>query len=389
MNTLRRWPLAVSSFSLLDRIRVGAWLVRSQQWTAGDEIVAYERRWQHYTGSAHAIMVSSGSAANELIALRRKYELQHSGQWPHRNKVVFPACTWGSSVTPWINAGFDPVFCDIGGQLQMSPQGLDAILAGPTGLYTAAVFHTTLLGRCTGLEKIEEVCRKYDLPLLLDNCESSFTRTRDGTHVCAFATSSTSLYFAHHTTTGTEGGMIFTASRDEAEWFRMMRNHGLTRGMPIKYHNPDVHPAFDFHLLGSNYRSSNLAAYMAGLDFDRALAFGDRRRELAWAFYGALDIEKFRFRPWSAHTGESPFCLVIEVWEADDLDHVKAVLESRGIEYRPVVAGNLLRHTAFRSFANPLDFPRANELHDHGVYIGLHPRLGPRQVVGLARALSK
>ena len=29
------------------------------------------------------------------------------------NKVVFPANTWISSVSPWLNFGFEPIFVDL------------------------------------------------------------------------------------------------------------------------------------------------------------------------------------------------------------------------------------------------------------------------------------
>lgn len=392
---MRPWPLAVDPFTMADRLRIGAWLLDPRhQWTAGPQVRAYEQRWEKLTGAAHAIMVSNGSLANELIARRRKQELVDAGFWPKQNKVIFPACTWVSSVSPWIWLGFDPVWTDIGPSLCTSGdqiiKALDSDKQGGIG----TVFYTSLMGQADDLDRLRIICKQRAVSLFLDNCEGAFSRTERSwwgpeRHFCAGEISSTSFYFSHHTTTGTEGGMIFAQDQDAADWFRMMRNHGLTRGMPAKYRNPEADPLFDFHLLGTNARSSDLQAYMGSLVFDRSVAFIPERVRLARVFYGALDHNRFddvnhfwRRIPLMAlpiiphgtvRTGE---------------DNHKALLARLGIVSRPVVGGNLLRHTAFKAYGDARRFPIAQWVHDHGVYIGLHEEVTEEMVLELARALN-
>ena len=107
------WPLAISSFTFWDKLRIGWFLLTEPIWTYGAWVKRYEDLWVRQFGVKHAVMVSSGSTANELIALRRKWELECAGEWPRRNKVVFPVNTWISSVSVWINLGFEPVFVDV------------------------------------------------------------------------------------------------------------------------------------------------------------------------------------------------------------------------------------------------------------------------------------
>ena len=380
------WPLAVPSLNCIDKLKACAWMLRSSHWTQGAEVRAYEQRWEEYTNSPHAIMVSSGSAANHLIALRRKYELEQAGQWPERNKVIFPAVTWVSSVSPWLQLGFEPVFMDVGGNLCSDWENVEAVITKP-GVGT--LFYTTLLGLTSPLEKILALCSTHQVAFLMDNCESSHSTLPNGNHFCALTTSSTSFYFSHHTSGDQEGGMIFCANDEEAVWYRMARNHGMTRGAPSHYHNPKCDPAFDFHLAGSNHRSTNLLAYLASLNFDRALAFAPERTHLSKIFTKSLDPELYEL-PHTHLNGAVPLALPILARDTNrtTINRVKGILRANAIEYRPIIGGNLLYHTAFGKYGWALDFPRATHIHNNGLYIGLHKGVTERMIARLTPLLN-
>lgn len=384
------WPLAIPNFTLADKLKLGIWLFRGKQWTQGPAVRAYEKTWEEYTGAKHAIMVANGSVANELIARRRRFELEEAGLWPFCNEVIFPACTWVSSVSPWIHEGFAPVWCDVSTNLCASQDGIARLLDMDRVKRIRTVFYTSLLGNAANLDALRSICGGFGAKLLIDNCESSFSRTPSGRHFCAVATSSTSFYFSHPATTGTEGGMIFCADDEEADWYRMSRSHGLTRGMPDRYRNPETHPAFDFYLTGSNYRSSDLQAYMGSLTFERSLKFAQKRIELASLFYSNLD--KTSYVDVTQGRCENPMMALPIVPNPTGRvmrEHLSATLNRLGIEHRPVVGGNLLRHTAFKKYGDARAYPRAQHLHDHGVYVGLHEGVTPEMIEELAEELNK
>lgn len=395
------WPLAVDTLTLADRLKIGWWMLRGRVRTQGTAVRAYEELWERYTGAKHAIMVSNGSVANELLARRRKEEIirKGGGRWPFDNKVVFPVCTWATSVAPWIHEGFVPVWCDISTNLCASSDGIAKLLKMDKVGRIKTVFYTTLLGQSTDLTALQAVCDAHGSKLLLDNCESSMSFDKPATwigtrdparHFCSMAPSSTSFYFSHPVTTGTEGGMIFCDDAGEADWYRMVRNHGLTRGMSEQYRNLDVHPAFDFYLLGTNSRSSDLQAYMGSLTFRRSIAYAKQRIALAKAFYAALDKEKYV--DVTQGRCDNPLMALPIVpnptARAGD-EHLSKVLDRLGVEHRPIVGGNLLRQTAFKKFGTPSLYPRAQHVHDHAVYIGLHEGVSLKMVLELADELNR
>ncbi len=382
------WPLAVSSFGVWDKLKIGAFLFWEPMWTYGRWVRHYEEMWEQRFGVANAIMVSSGSTANELIAMRRKWELQQAGEWPRRNKVVCPVNTWISSVSPFVHLGFEVVFTDVSKEnLNMTPDHLESVFSADSSHEIATVFYTALLGWANDLEICRNLTEKHGARFLMDNCESSFSSSGPEFSILRVTTCSTSIFFSHLTSSGTEGGLIFTRSDEEANWYRMARSHGLTRGMPDKYKNPAVNPDFDFYLLGSNYRSSNLQAYMAMLDLDRAWAFSRvARRRLFNAFNEGLDSTKYaRF----ARADDAiPLAIPILCHTRDQRIKVEATLKAIGVMTRPLIGGLLLVHTAFRGYGNPDDYPVAKWSHECGIYIGLNTTVTLKKVRELVAVLN-
>ena len=104
---------------------------------------------------------------------------------------------------------------------------------------------------------------------MMDNCENTFG-SFENQNISSFFTSTTSTYFGHQIQS-VEGGFIFTNSKEEYEYFLMLRNHGMTRSLsePQKYNNPDVDSRFDFYCLGNNFRNSDIHAFIGLLDLKR------------------------------------------------------------------------------------------------------------------------
>ncbi len=391
------WKLAISSFTLWDKLRIAWFLLTEPIWTYGAWVKRYEDMWVRQFGVKHAVMVSSGSTANELIALRRKWELQQTGDWPRRNKVIFPVNTWISSVSVWINIGFEPVFVDVSpDNLNVTPAALaEAFVKHEPGAI-GTVFYTALLGYFNDIEECKAVAETHGARFLMDNCEASFSYygdARGSRSILDLTTCSTSVFFSHFTSSGTEGGFIFTSDEEEANWYRMARSHGLTRGMPERYRNAAVSPEFDFYLLGSNYRSSNLQAYMATLDLARAYQFSmTDRRTVFDALNGALDETKYRrFNTAVDADGYGtgvPLALPIMCRTKEQRIKVETHLKARGVMTRPLVAGCLLAHTAFAGYGDVDDYPVAKWSHEACIYVGIHRDVTVEMARELGEALN-
>jgi dTDP-4-amino-4,6-dideoxygalactose transaminase len=392
------WSLCADVFTFWDKVKISKFLFTEKIWTYGKWVEKYENMWSEFLGGTHVVMVSSGSAANELIALRRKWELQQSGQWPKKNKVVAPCNTWISSVSVWLNASYDVVFTDVSPvNLNMTPEHLKEVFAKDVKKEIGTVFYTALLGFYGDILECKRLTEAHGAKFLMDNCEATLSlyRKYPGSRpdwLMNFVTCSTSIFYSHFVASGTEGGIIATKNKDEADFFRMMRSHGLTRGMPEKYKNPNVSPAFDFALLGSNYRSSNLQAFMASLDFQRGINYSFAQRQ---KIFNALTInlrpDKFDVIQQANDYPDDVIPLAIPIICKNKTlkNEVELFCRLNGVETRPVIGGCLLAHTAFKGYGDTRDFPVAMHVHDCGLYVGINKNVTEEMAFDLAQEFNK
>ena len=338
-------------------------------------------------------MVSSGSTANTLIA---QYA-EHSK--PDRDIVVFPSVTWQTSVSPWINAGFEPKFIDINlDDFSIDIKKLDEYLKANSAKVNT-VFVTSLIGMTPDVPALKKLCDCYGVDLKLDNCENSFGAyfdedTKNWNHICSELTSSTSTYFGHQTTTGSEGGMVFTNNEEEFVYYILSRSHGLTRELK-KYNlskdyqkslsNRLVDPLFDFNVLGNNYRSTNIAAFMGLLDFDRVYDYIIDRYQLYSVYQDNLDDTKYLLP--KSKNNNIAFCLPF-ISKKRKIKLIKKYLQEEKIEYRPIISGNLLRHTCYKKYDNYKKFKNAEYLHKNGLYVGLHTGVKEDEILKLVDFLN-
>jgi CDP-6-deoxy-D-xylo-4-hexulose-3-dehydrase len=379
------WPLNVNNFSLLDRAKIALFFLQENQWTQGNYVQKFEEEMSKFVESSYAVFVSSGSTANSLLAMYLK-DKDFS-----KKEIVFPSTTWITSVAPFIREGFIPKFVDITlSDFCMDLDKLNEYLSVNANK-VRCVFPTSLLGFSPNMNKLQGICEHYGVELMMDNCENTLGGFA-GRNISSFTTSTTSTYFGHQIQS-VEGGFVFTNSKEQYEYFLMARNHGMVRSLPLKaqyeYRNEDVDSRFDFHCLGSNFRNTNINAFIGLLDLKRAGEYKKRRVSLYSALERTLHRGKFIYPLLDCN--HVPFCIPIVASKGSELQtKERAILhcDMAGIENRPIISGNLLRQTCFKRFGNKEDYPNSEHLHKCGFYVGLHPKLKEQQIIDLADFLN-
>jgi CDP-6-deoxy-D-xylo-4-hexulose-3-dehydrase len=106
---MSEWRLMENAITPLDRLRMAKFVITTKQFTNGKKVCEFEQAWNEWLGSKYSLFVSSGSTANLLLlaAIKEKYNLKNG------DKVLVPACTWVTNVSPVIQLGLEPIFCDI------------------------------------------------------------------------------------------------------------------------------------------------------------------------------------------------------------------------------------------------------------------------------------
>jgi CDP-6-deoxy-D-xylo-4-hexulose-3-dehydrase len=385
MNNIK-WPLNVNNFTLLDKLKICKFILNpNSRWTQDKLVSEFEQKMATFVNQKYAVFVSSGSTANTLIAMYLKDTASSN-----KNVIVFPSTTWITSVSPFIREGFDPAFIDVSlNDLCMDLDKLEKYLQSNYDK-VACVFVTSLLGYVPDINRLKSIETRYGVKIMMDNCENTLG-SYDGENVSHYFTSTTSTYFGHQLQS-IEGGFIFTSNQDEYEYFIMGRNHGMVRSLSSnqeKYKNVDVDSRFDFAFLGSNFRNTNLNAFIGMLDFDRVDEYIKNRIKIYDLYYNLLNRDKFILPKNFSDRQHVAFTLPVICKNRSDKDILLKLCDSLSIETRPIISGNLLRQTCFKSYGDYSKFQNSEFLHNNGFYLGLHNKVSTSDVVDLTYKLNR
>lgn len=209
--------------------------------TLGVEGEAFERELSAFLGVRHTVLTNSGSSANLLaITALTSHKIPAEKRISPDDEVITVAAGFPTTVAPIIQVGAVPVFIDndpatgnAGPASELAPQLESAFSPGKT----KAVMMAHTLGNPFDLGTVLAFCRRHDLWLIEDNCDSLGSTysmpiaqanelgirenspgiPSDNTHVTRYTgtwgdISTQSFYPPHHLTMG-EGGAVNIVSR--------------------------------------------------------------------------------------------------------------------------------------------------------------------------------
>jgi CDP-6-deoxy-D-xylo-4-hexulose-3-dehydrase len=265
------------------------WLKTYPRLTKGPKTIEFEEKWSEWIGCKYSVFVNSGSSANLLML----YALKVMGKM-RNNKVVVPALAWATDMAPVLQLGFDPLIVDCNmSNLAVDVAQLESIFHHHA---PSAMILVSVLGLSPDMDKIVELCKKYGVTLLEDNCESQGTEF-DGTKLGNFGLmSSFSTYFGHTMST-IEGGMVCTNDKDVYDLIKMLRSHGWDRDLDEakqkelrdKWGVDDFSALYTFYEPGFNLRSTDLQAVLGIRQLEKVDDWIDQRND---NYYHFLDTMK-------------------------------------------------------------------------------------------------
>jgi CDP-6-deoxy-D-xylo-4-hexulose-3-dehydrase len=350
--------------------------------TMGPRVKRFEQDFAKRFGHGHAVMVNSGSSAN-LLAVAGLANHATTGRLKPGDEVIVPALCWSTTVWPLIQHQLVPVIVDADPRtLNIDPTEVQKAI-GPR---TRAIMPVPIYGNPCDMDALLAIAKKHDLTIIEDSCES-LGATYQGRHVGSFGRVGTfSFYYSHHITT-LEGGMVVTDDFELAETMRALRAHGWVREMdqPKKYLDtyPEIHPKFLFVNLGYNLRATEPQGAMGSLQLRKLDRFIKVRRDNAehWLRVLAPLGDLFEFVAVTPKASSSWFGFPMHVkpgapFTSGDL---MSYLQARGIEMRPLNAGNIAAQPAIRPYPHRVvgDLARVNQIWKNGFTFGNHQHVDP------------
>ena len=348
--------------------------------TMGEQVVAFERAYCDHFGYAHGVSNNSGSSANLLMMAALANPMCTDGLRPG-DEVIVPALTWSTSLWPIVQTGLTPVLVDSDAEtLNLDPAAVEKAI-GPR---TRAILAVPVYGNPCDYDALQDICARHNLILIEDGCES-MGATYKGRPVGSIGrVGSFSFYYSHHITT-LEGGICVTDDFELAELMRIIRAHGWVRQVEdrerwtSKY--PDIDPKFLFVNEGYNLRITEPQAAIGLVQVPKLDGFIAARRANA-AFYQDMiaDYADLFTGQRTVDGGEHSwfgFCMVINPTAPFDRADICDFLNARGIETRPIIAGNLAKQPGTQLFPHRVsgDLASASLIMDRGFSIGVHQGL--------------
>lgn len=355
-------------------------VIDSDMYTMGKKVAEYEKKFAEKFGTKYAVMVNSGSTAN-LLAIA---SLVYSGRLERGSEIIVPAVSWSTTYAPLEQYGMKLIFVDINrNTLNLD---IDAVKHAITDK-TKMIFAVNLLGNSNEYDELLEICDKSNIILIEDNCESLGAKYK-GKYLGTIGLIGTfSTFYSHHICT-MEGGMVVTKDKELYEYMLAIRAHGWTRNLPedsiIYEKNKEAfYESFNFIVPGFNLRPLEMEGAIGIKQLQKVDKMIDNRRSNAYYFLDKM--KKYDNICVQKEIGESSwfgFALVLTGNLKNKRTGLVKFLRNNNIECRPIVAGNFTRNPVIKYMDYRIsgELVNADEIHDHGLFIGNHSSNNNAQV---------
>jgi CDP-6-deoxy-D-xylo-4-hexulose-3-dehydrase len=375
----RTVKLADNTISAEEMASLADWLKEGHQVTKGPLTRQFEAEVAAYTGTKYSIMVNSGSSANLLMA----YSLLEAG-YLRNKKVVVPAVSWITTLSPFVQMGFECFLCDSDpNDLGVDLNHLEQLLKKEK---PALLILVHILGHTNQMDTVRRLCAQHGCTVIEDACEalgSSYKGVKTGALSLA---GSFSFYYGHHIST-IEGGAITTSDEKLYSVMLSIRSHGWSRDVPeadrqawkAEFKIDDFREFYSFYYAGYNLRSTDLNAYLGRMQLKRLPEIAKIR---------ARNFELYRqlLPEFWAQSSEGGFASSFSygTYAKNRLEVSKHLL-AQGVECRPLVCGSMGRQPFWIKKYGVTHLPVADKVHDFGLYLPNHANITPEDIAYVAK----
>lgn len=231
-------------------------VLRSGWYVLGREVEEFEKEFASYTGSKHCVGLASG-----LDALWLAFRILGIGKG---DEVIVPANTYIASVMGVTINDATPVFVEPDEYYNMDADAIEAAITERT----KAILVVHLYGQACRMDKIMDLCQKYNLRLVED-CAQSHGAFFDGRMTGTFGDIGCFSFYPSKNLGGFgDGGAIVTEDDKIAEDMKMYRNYGSRK----RYYN---------EVVGANSRLDELQAGLLRVRLAHMDELTEERKRLA------------------------------------------------------------------------------------------------------------
>jgi CDP-6-deoxy-D-xylo-4-hexulose-3-dehydrase len=361
------------------------WLKTNPKLTKGDLNIQFEKIWSDWIGVKYSVFLNSGSSAN----LAMIYSLILSKKLKNK-KIIVPAVSWVTTVSPAIQLGLEPIMCDCDeNNLGLDVKHLKKLVLEHN---PSSIILVHVLGIPNKMNEILEICKENDIILLEDTCESVGSKYNEKTLGTFGIMSSFSFYFGHHLST-IEGGMVCTDDEDFYHLLLSIRSHGWDRDLPElkkqdlreKHNINNFRALYTFYYPGFNLRSTDLQAFL-GIDQMNSINNIVVKRKNNFDLYNKLiknDVWKIS-PPENSYVSNFAYPIITE-----KIDDLVEELQKNNVECRPLICGSMSEQPFWYENYEKIILPNATKVHNLGLYLPNHHELSEDEIIFISDIVNK
>jgi|TARA_R100001443_G_scaffold113619_1_gene128615 CDP-6-deoxy-D-xylo-4-hexulose-3-dehydrase len=353
--------------------------------TKGELTWELEKKWAKKIGTKYSVFVNSGSSAILLTLAALKYSNKLKNQ-----KIIVPSLSWATDVSSPMLLGYETFMCDC--NLEDLSCDLD-YLENLFKVHDPSVFIlVSPLGLIPNMKKIIKLCKKYNVLLLEDVCESMGSKYQNK-YLGSFGLASFfSLYFGHHLST-IEGGFINTDDDNLYHLLLMMRSHGWDRDLPKEiqkqlrkdYKCSDFDALYNFYVPGLNVRSTDLQAFIGIRAIDKLDNYSKKRRKNFKKYISKIKTNNLKLSE-NKDDFVSNFALPVVNRHRNKITQE---LQDNNIEVRPLIAGNMATKPMWYNENLIPKLPNCEYVNEFGFYIPNHQDLTDKEINLITTIINK
>ena len=366
-------------------------------WTENIWVDRFEDMFKKFLGVNNVLMVNSGSSAN-LLAI---YALTSPELGERRIKkgdeVITVAAGFPTTINPIVQIGAIPVFLDVKlSTYSIKTDDLDEALSDRTRAIMIA--HT--LGNPFNIDRVIEFCKKNNLWLIEDNCDSLGSKY-NGKYTGTFGDIATSSFYpAHHITTA-EGGAVYTDNKELYKIARSIRDWGRSCFCPtgkdntckkrFKWKLGDLPEGYDhkyiYSEIGFNLKMTDLQASIGVAQMDKLPEFIKKRKDNFKTLKEKLiEFEDYFILPEAEENSDPAWFGFLLTIKDEKINRKKLLtyLNNNGIATRLLFGGNIIKQPYF--IDNNINYRKIGNLENtdkimnDSFWVGIYPIITGKQI---------
>lgn len=299
-------------------------------WTGlGFKTVEFEEKWKEYTGLAHAHFLTSATAGLHLAVKILKMQ----NNWNDGDEIISTPLTFISSNHAIAYENMHVTFADVDQYLCLDPEDVEKKITDKT----RAILFVGLGGNVGKLDEIVELCKKYNLKLILDAAHMTGTRV-NGEIAGKDADVIVYSFQAVKNLPTADSGMICFRDKENDEICRKLTWLGINKDTYARSGDKGAYKwKYDVEYLGYKNHGNSIMASIGLVQLRYVDQDNAYRRQLANWYDESFKGHSDRIKPIQVAEGceSSRHLYVIEVNNRDEL--LLALNESEiypGVHYR-------------------------------------------------------